>query len=1188
MFNVVAQPHPLKLARDRVAMPDGLTLADMLETVQPDPILRAHAHIWIHDQYIPRDLWRVVRPKPGVEIVVKMYPMNGGGGGGGKNPLRTVLTIAVIAASFYFAGPLGEVLASQFGAAGAVGSSSVFGSLTYEGLAGALIAISGTLLVNVIAPIRPPKIGALSSAGGSASIADSPTLFIEGAKNEARPFAPVPVVLGTHRHYPPLGAKSYTEVVGEDNYVRLLFVWGYGPLKIENIKIGETPIEDFDDVQIETREGRNSDDPITLFPDSVDTFDLSILLTQANDWQTRTAPVDADELSVDVLFSNGLVKFNDSGQRTNQSVSIQIQYRLAGGSPLADWLTPEFSAKTVDSSWVSGETITFTHARTSAIRHGFRWPVATRGDYEVRIRRTTADTDSTQIFDQIGWVSLRSITDENPIQFPVNLAVTALVIKATEQLNRVIDELNGEVSSYVTSYTGSPGWTEAVSANPADLFRHVLQGPANARAVADARIDLDKLQDWHAFCADKGFEFNMVRDYASSVWETVADICAAGRASPALIDGKWSVVYDDEQIAPVQHFTPRNSWGFEAEKSFPDQPDAFRVRFINRDQNWRQDERIVYADGFDESTAENFDGLDAMGITDPDHIWKFARFHLAQASARPERWTFNVDFEYLVARRGDLIVLTHDVLLVGLAAGRIKSLTYDGSSPANITGFVSDEVLTMTGGTDYGVSIRTVANGQITKQVVTSAGDQTTVTFTTPVSIASGPEVGDLFGFGELGSETIEGLILSVEPLQELTAKLTCIPYSPAVYTSDTGTIPTFETKLTPVATIPDAIIVSVRSDESIATLGAGNTILPRVGLTVAPVEDAGLVLDIQMRVSGNLERYYAANVIGQQGNEYLIGDVETDRYYDFRVRWRDYSNNRLPNPVWTPYPNYRVIGLSTDPAALTGATISAFGGSALIRWTRATELDVRYGGTVQFRHSPETDVDSADWASSTSIGDAANADTLYAQLPLKPGTYLARVFDKSGRKSDVVKLSTKQASVLAFSNVATITESPTFAGTKTDCVVIDGVLYITADGLIDDAPDFDSIADLSSYGGIKSSATYNFSSGLDLGAVTRVRLTSTVDASTVNVLDRIDDRAGNIDDWQDFDGTDAANADCRVQVRHTDGDPAASPVVWSVWNNLDSAEFEARGFEFRALLTTDDSAYNIRVDSLGIVCDEV
>jgi hypothetical protein len=1468
MSRLIAAPHPFKTeVVDRV-VPDGLTLAQMLEVAQCDPVLAAHAHIWIGEHRIPRDRWHLVRPKAGATITIRVVPQ------GGKSPLRTVLTIAVL---------VGAAAVSGGALAGLGGAGMFAAGSTSAALAGAAVGIAGNLLISAIAPVRPPSLPALSGTG---TTRESPTLFIEGARNQARPFGTVPVVLGTHRMVPPLGVQTYTETIGDDNYLRMMVVWGYGPLKIEDIKIGETPIADFDGVQIETREGRASDDPLTLIPDTVSQDDFSILLTQASDWQSRAAQPNADELSVDITFPQGLAQFNAQGKRNSRTVAMQIQFREVGAG---SWSTPTFTAKTVPDAWVSGDTVQFSQNRTSAVRHGFRWSVPSRGDYEVRIRRTTSDATSGQIFDQFVWTALRAITDEDPIQFEHPVAVTALVIKATDQLNRAVDELNATVSSYVdsffdetydltggtlpagTSYTqptadfdgswiddtgtieyapgpdtlrwehrwngsawalagllvepeetnsalwaeefddavwtqqsctitpdqtlapdgsltadlltrdgvgsrlcqavgslpldqvlsaalfieaapglgeegmsirisrgtnsagyvqasftfsdgqlttqegstaqlldggvirladdkyriwvvgtpeiqGNPGTTnvialtrtavvnngayiwgatvnqadyvgsyipaegtaqtraagvftitetpqgdplpngtydvtisrygeadelltgevvsgnsytvptstaplrsvrlvgtpERVSANPADLYRHVLQGVANARALPDARVDIDRLEEWHAFNETHGFEFNMVRDFQAGVWDTLADIAAVGRGSPAQIDGKWSVVYDYEQTVPVQHFTPRNSWGFEAEKAFPVQPDALRIRFSNRDEDWRQDERIVYADGFTALNAEKFDGLDAPGITDPEHIWKFGRFALAQMKLRPERWIFNVDFEYLVARRGDLVLVTHDVLLVGLASGRIKAV-HTGGSPEAVTGITVDETLTMSAGTDYGVSIRTVDDVKSTHQIVTDAGGQTTVTFTTPIALANAPSVGDLFGFGPLGSETIEGLLLSIEPSTELSARVICLPASNAVYSSDTGIIPEFDSKLTPQASVPAAVITNVRSDESVLQLGSGNTLVPHIAVSVEQADAP--ILDVQIRASGTDEPFYDASVVQVSGDDYLIGGVEQGASYDLRVRWRD--PDRLP-AGWTPFFNHRVVGQTNPPGALVNATISVFGGNALIRWDRPGELDVRFGGEVRFRHTPDTDPDSAAWQSSTSIGTAAKGDALFAALPLKPGVYLARVYDKGGRPSDPVALATKQASVLLFANVDTVTESPSFTGAKVNTVADAGTLKLAGTGLFDDIADLDSVDDLDSFGGIASTGTYTFAGGFDLGTVTRCRLTSMIDATSVNVLDRIDDRTDDIDSWQDFDGTVQSAANARVQVRHTDGDPAGSPVAWSVWNDLDSAEFEARGFQFRVLLTTEDPAFNIRVDALSVVCEEI
>ena len=208
--------------------------------------------------------------------------------------------------------------------------------------------------------------------------------------------------------------------------------------------------------------------------------------------------------------------------------------------------------------------------------------------------------------------------------------------------------------------------------------------------------------------------------------------------------------------------------------------------------------------------------------------------------------------------------------------------------------------------------------------------------------------------------------------------------------------------------------------------------------------------------------------------------------------------------------------------------------------------------------------------------------------LPLKPGTYLARVFDVLGNPSDVIAtVTTKQANVLEFANVDSLNEHTAFTGIKTGVVVDSGVLKLASIGLFDSIPDLDAISNLDSFGGITSTGTYDFAAGFDLTTVKRVRLTTRVGMTSINVLDFIDDRTELMDDWEDFDGTLQAETDVVVFVRHTDDDPGGSP-TFSAFERLDSAEFEARGFDFRAILTTNDPAFNVHVDTLGVDVEEV
>jgi hypothetical protein len=652
----------------------------------------------------------------------------------------------------------------------------------------------------------------------------------------------VPRVLGKHRFAPPFGALPYTETVGSDQYLRLLFVWGYGPLKITDLKIGETPLSAFEGVEIETREGYPDDAALTLYSNSVLQNDLGAAATQSAGYIVRTTEADADEIGVDITLPRGLVKFGGGGGRLSTSVRVEVQYAPAGTNdwsagaddftahaardislpakpaayktrdgiytvtridrvvldaasgalsvirgtafrtgvdegeleipaipanmiPLArimrrsdggDILAPDgiiderdptifgVNFETENDFAVTPSTepnkvniaagglqfpgIEITGKQTAALRETVTFKVPKR-QYDVRVRRMTADaSDDNRIFDETVWTALRTIRYAYPVRMS-NIAMTALRIKATGQLNGVIDRFNGVVSSILPDWNGE-NWGAQETCNPAALFRHVLQGNANARPLADARLDLERLQEWHDTCAVENRQFNMLVDYDISVREMLHSITAAGRASPTLLDGKWGVVEDRAQSVPVQHFTPRNSYGFEGRKEFDELPQALRVRFINRAKGWLQDERLVYDDGYDETNTLRYETLELPGVTDAQQAWRDGRYHIATARLRPETYSFSCDLEHIVCTRGDLIRFSHDVPLFGLMTGRVKSLVMAGDA---VAGVELDAAVSMQAGKAYAVRFRKQDGASL---VQTLAGETKTLLFAATVCAA--------------------------------------------------------------------------------------------------------------------------------------------------------------------------------------------------------------------------------------------------------------------------------------------------------------------------------------------------------------------------------------------------------------------------------------------------------------------
>ncbi len=722
------------------------------------------------------------------------------------------------------------------------------------------------------------------------------------------------------------------------------------------------------------------------------------------------------------------------------------------------------------------------------------------------------------------------------------------------------------------------------------MFRHVLQGPAKAIPVDDALIDITKLEEWYDFCVAHNFTFNQVRDYSSSVQATLEDIAAAGRAGLTIVDGKWSVVIDESISTITTHITPRNSIGFELEKSFEDLPHAWRFRFPNEDKRFAQDEVLIYFDGFSvdgsggTTIATVFADLDIPGVTNSTQAFRLGRYLAAVIVNRPERWTVQQDFESIVAKRGSRVKITHDVMVVGLSSGRIASVTVDGSN--NVDSITVDEPVVMESGKSYGITIRRDVLGDtaVIANVVLNVGEQTILAISPVIPAASAPDAGDLYGFGIRGTETEEAIVLGNIPEDDFSAKIIMAPYREAVFDADSETVPPYVPNVSDAIFLPVPTIQNIITDESVIEIGTSDTTFVRAEIRVEPISDAEAFLEVQQRITGSDEPFYNSSIVLNNKDVVRIGDVNTGETFDFRVRWNSLS--KLVPSAYTQSTPTLIVGYSTPPQPLVNITLSVFGGQVFIRWDEPQELDVRFGGTVKFRHSP--DLVTPLWQESNSIGQAVNARTLFTTLPLKPGTYLARVFDSDGNPSTVVSVNTKQASVLEFANVDSLDEAPLFQGIHVNTLVSGEALQLAGTILLDSISDFDSIINFDSLdGGVEVSGTYTFDLGFDLTTVKRVRLTTRVVVTSIDINSLIDSRTEPIDTWEDFDGTTQAEADLIVEVRHTDDDPSGTP-TWTTYERLDSAEFFARGFSFRAKLLTKDPSFNILCTELGVDVEEI
>jgi hypothetical protein len=987
---LIAWLDPFRRERLCEAIDGRPTLEELVERLPRRSGLPFEIAILIGGEAIPVDRWRYIRPRPGCHVL--MVPRLTGGGGALRLIAGLAIAALAVAASAFTFGALSAPL-------GIVAAGLIAGGI------GAAVSIGGTLALNALIPPASSVLKPLDTS-------TSPTYAITGSQNQIIPWGVIARVYGKHRITPALGAKPFTELVGNDQYLRQLFVWSYGPCILTDVRIGTTPLDQFQEVTREDRLGYLSDTPLTLFPGVVDEQDFSIGL-DVGVQNVRTTSTLATEYSIDLSWPQGLYRLenNPPGKRNTAEVGIRIEQSPTG---LGTW-TIDFDQR-------------IRQAQASPLRLGFRFSLPAQGAYDIRVTMTFRGSGDNQYVTTTFWTALRSIEAREPINFP-GLTKTAIRILATEQLNGVVNELNGVVSSILRDWNGS-AWVEQETANPASVYRDVLQGSGNARPLADGRIDLAAIQAWHVFCDSNNMEFNGVFDDVASVYERLRSIAATGRGFPAQINGRWSVIWDYPGRPLAQLFTIRNVRNFAVDKPLVRRPHAYRVRFINRDKDWQSDERIVPVDGFTEETAVLYETREDPYVTASDRVFKDTIYDDAQARLRPENITFETDWEYLACTVGDLVQVQHDVMFWGSGAGRIKALTV---SAGIVEGFVLDEKITLPA-MPVVVRQRYADGSQAVRQIVEQLIVTDTVTLSDFIALVDAPAVGDLVAIGQQGIETVSCVVQKIEPQANLSARLTLVEAAENIHLADTGEVPPFVSRITlpPGDLVP--AIEELISDERVLRRDTDGNLRPVILVVLRPSQQRPVAelasIEIDYRDVDTVA--WRQEIAPPDSTQVVLRDVETPVVYEIRARFI-YRTGRA-GPWFGPI-LHQVVGLTgLPPDVLTGDVEGDF-----LIWRYPTQPPDFAGFEV--RWSPDVTVAPLQ---ATPAHDGLLSDTSFDLRRISGTVAILFVWalDTTGNRSlNALAVLRGNAPGENFQTVTTSDQAPAWTGALTDGTVAGGDL---------------------------------------------------------------------------------------------------------------------------------------------------
>jgi len=691
---------------------------------------------------------------------------------------------------------------------------------------------------------------------------------IRGAKNQFRPHGRIPVLFGKHRIYPDLAANQHTEIIGNQQYLNLLFCGGYKDYTIDlnSFKLGETLITDLSQTKninqilahqdsIIDMEILQDGEASALYPQCVHEDMLNaVLQNQVEDGDgnkvsgeiERTTPPNTDKFNVDIFLQNGIGKYNDKGELEAASIKVWVSYKNINDANYTFLTAFEISGKELKTK-----------------RYQITKADLTPGQYTIKIERRTPDSTDGYIVDQVHVGSIRSFKTKdiygNPIrpiraQRQKDLTIIALRVLATAKLNGVIDSFNYVATSKLPVHTqtgsGPLYWIAAEETqNPAAALMYALQGRAVQQVVDPDDIDYPSIEEFYAWCEEKKYTCNAYLSESVTIAELMKMIGSTSRADILRIDSKIAVVQDKERPSPAQLFTPKNTISYGVTMMKADVPDMIAMRFIDEEAGYAQQEVKVYntpsgnQDNYEIEPRSN-QKVDLWGITNSIQARRLGMYNFACIKNRPFIHSIEVDFEYLLCDKGDRIQYAGDIALAGTTQGRIKGLIFVDDI---LVGIDTDEPIVMDAGKQHAVRIRLKDGTIILKDVRYNPGlprekaityfpgkedelydpfigdmyaideqnniyyePQNIIYFIEPISdinILNNIKAGNIYAFGVRGYEVIDLIITDLQPGSNLTASLTCVEHAPEIFGVDDPNfvLPAFENKITPVSGAVDS-----------------------------------------------------------------------------------------------------------------------------------------------------------------------------------------------------------------------------------------------------------------------------------------------------------------------------------------------------------------------------------------------
>ena len=679
-------PHPLTAAgRMTTALPASTTtLRQALDALWKKYPTRHVAEdallITLNGVIVPCADWASTGLVPGSVVTLRAVAQ----GGGDSNPMAVVAMLALT-----FAAPgLGNLATGA-----AWGTKTTFLST----LAATGVALAGGLVINALFPPPRPE--------GPDTAAPRQVYSLAGGANRPRLHQPMMLVLGEHRVYPDLLASPYLDMDGQESDLQQMVSFGLGNLDISDIRVGDTPLDDYIGVQKEIlREGRVS----TIVRQNTETIDGAELGSNEPStqpvWVTRELPTGTR--TAKLLISAVLYDQRGSGKKGRadpRGHNIDVWYRDTASDATVtservcttmpghwktlqgifnqEWVPPVTICKDVERTsgpWVQ-KRVFIKGDQRNLYRQTYSIALDPGKRYEVRTRIVgkIPNDRGAKLFIKLDAIVCHK---ENVPQSSSYYEQTRMAVKirASKQLHGRLERLSAIVQQKLPVYRGGRWGVPEATSNPAFIFRAFARGwrDEGGRLLAGAGLDEKLIDDasiidWGKYCDTQRLACNLALTGTQTAEQVLTTIAQCGRASLDWAAGKLGVVWDAANKPVTAMFGPQSilagsfAWQWAGEEV----AEEIICNFINPAMDWQQDtvRRVVPGIVGPRKTAT----LTLPGITNRAQAQQACNLLAAKQKYHRRRLSWEVGAEGLAVRRGDVVYVSHSLIDGGIT-GRLE------------------------------------------------------------------------------------------------------------------------------------------------------------------------------------------------------------------------------------------------------------------------------------------------------------------------------------------------------------------------------------------------------------------------------------------------------------------------------------------------------------------------------------